>query len=387
MLSYFRKIRIQTACCISSILAHLLVVQAMGLFAHYDFAAAVGNPQPVMVDLAEPGAPAPAAAAPAQEPSHSDPAPETASAATEKAQEAEAKTPPSEEAAAEPESEQEPVQSEKQVADAKPTEVPAAADKKQPAPAPAAHPAPASAQAVASAASTNLGAVSGFVGSNYEKLSYRITMRGLPIGSAELESKNVNGITTITLRVKSTPAISTFYPVDDVVETQQISGLYVMATIKQHEGNFRSDETFTINQRTRSVRWYDLVHPRIMTTTVPNNQVMDSLSGIYYLRARDLQVGRNETLHIYDAETYAEVPVEILRKEEIRLPNLKKVPTLVVRPLQKTAGIFRRTGDLLIWMTDDRFKVPVRIDTTMALGKVTCELVSAENGKDVKGER
>jgi hypothetical protein len=226
--------------------------------------------------------------------------------------------------------------------------------------------------------------VSGFVGSNYEKLSYRITMRGLPIGSAELESKNENGITTITLRVKSTPAISSFYPVDDVVETQQISGLYVMAKIKQHEGDFRSDETFTINQRTRSVRWYDLVHPRIVTTTVPNNQVMDSLSGIYYLRARDLQVGRNETLHIYDAETYAEVPVEILRREEIRLPNLKKVPTLVVRPLQKTAGIFRRTGDLLIWMTDDRFKVPVRIDTTMALGKVSCELVSAESGKGEK---
>jgi hypothetical protein len=383
MLSYFRKMRIQTACCISSILVHLLVVQAMGLFAHYDFAAAVGNPKAVLVDLAGPGAPEPAAAAPEQQPSRIEPAPQTAGATTEKAQEAQAKAPAPEQAPAEPESEPE-TESDNHPAEAKPTDLATPADKKQVAAPSAPHPVPASAQTQASAASSNLGAVSGFVGSNYEKLSYRITMRGLPIGSAELESKNENGITTITLRVKSTPAISSFYPVDDVVETQQISGLYVMAKIKQHEGDFRSDETFTINQRTRSVRWYDLVHPRIVTTTVPNNQVMDSLSGIYYLRARDLQVGRNETLHIYDAETYAEVPVEILRREEIRLPNLKKVPTLVVRPLQKTAGIFRRTGDLLIWMTDDRFKVPVRIDTTMALGKVSCELVSAESGKGEK---
>ena len=92
-----------------------------------------------------------------------------------------------------------------------------------------------------------------------------------------------------------------------------------------------------------------------------------------------MQVGKTETLHIYDSETFADVPVEILRREELRLPNLSKVATLVVRPLQKTAGIFRRTGDILIWMTDDDHKVPVRIVTSIALGTITAELVSAES--------
>jgi hypothetical protein len=117
--------------------------------------------------------------------------------------------------------------------------------------------------------------------------------------------------------------------------------------------------------------------------------VVDTLSGIYSLRSRKLEVGKTEMLHVYDAEVVGDVPVEIVRREEMRLPNLTKVKTLVVRPLQKTAGMFRRSGEVLIWMTDDAFKVPVKIVTTMALGKVTAELVSAEtkphdaNGKEI----
>jgi len=109
------------------------------------------------------------------------------------------------------------------------------------------------------------------------------------------------------------------------------------------------------------------------------DEALDTLSGFYYLRNRPLQVGKTEALHIFDSETYADVPVEVLRRESMRLPNFTKVDTVVVRPLQQTAGIFRRTGDVLIWMTDDAYKVPVKIVTSVALGTVTAELVAAES--------
>jgi hypothetical protein len=127
------------------------------------------------------------------------------------------------------------------------------------------------------------------------------------------------------------------------------------------------------------VSWFDNIHNRCLTTEIPTDLVLDTLSGIYYLRNRKLQVGRTETLPIFDSEIYSEVPVEILRRESIRLPNLTTVDTLVIKPLQKTAGIFRRTGDLLIWITNDAHKVPVKIITSVSLGSVTIELVSAES--------
>lgn len=240
---------------------------------------------------------------------------------------------------------------------------------------PVAAPVPAASQAP----DTMLQKVSDFLAPRYEKLGYQITMHGLPIGHAELESKSEQGITSITLRVRSNAAFSGIYPVDDLVETRHVGGLYIMARVSQREGSFSSEENFTINLRKKRVSWFDLKQPRSLTLSVPTGNVLDSLSGIYYLRNRPLRIGTVETLYIFDGESYAEVPVEVLRRERLSLANFSRVETLVVRPLQKTAGIFRRTGDLLIWLTDDASRVPVKIETSIALGKVTARLVSAES--------
>jgi hypothetical protein len=226
---------------------------------------------------------------------------------------------------------------------------------------------------------TPLSIVGKFMTTKNEKLTYLISMFGIPVGSAELEAKNENGEIWLTLRVKSNAAISSIFPVDNIVETRHIGGRFIMTKIRQHEGSFRSDELFTINLSKKRVSWIDNIGGRSLTMTVPTDEVLDTLSGIYYLRNRQLEIGKTEILQIYDSEIFADVQIEILRREIIRLPNLEKVDTLVVRPLQKTAGIFRRTGDILIWMTDNTLKVPVKIVTSVALGKVTIELVSAES--------
>ena len=227
--------------------------------------------------------------------------------------------------------------------------------------------------------SSSLSTVGDFLSTKNEKLTYLISIFGLPVGSAELEAKHEKGEILLTLRVKSNAAVSQIFPVDNIVETRHISGRFIMTKIIQQEGTFRSDQGFTINQGKKRVTWSDNIGGRNLTTNVPTDDVVDTLSGIYLLRSRPLQVGIAETLHVFDSEIYADVPVEILRRETVRLPNFTKIDTLVIRPLQKTAGLFRRTGDIMIWMTDDANKVPVRIVTSVALGTVTVELLSAES--------
>src|SRR6185369_9837365 len=98
-----------------------------------------------------------------------------------------------------------------------------------------------------------------------------------------------------------------------------------MTKIRQQEGSFKGDTGFTINLRKKRVTWDDHIRNRSLTMTIPTDEVLDTLSGIYYLRHRRLQIHKTETLHIYDSETYADVPVEILRRETIHLPNFRKV--------------------------------------------------------------
>ena len=222
-----------------------------------------------------------------------------------------------------------------------------------------------------------------FTGTESETLQYRISLLGVPVGSAILQARRVKGDVWITLRITSDAVMSNIYPVDDLIETRHINGNFIITKIRQKEGSFTGNRGFTLFLRDKSVFWIDLLTMKSVRETLPNSEVVDILSGLYYLRNRQLQVGRSERMHIYDSDTYAEVPIEVLHRETVRLPNFSEVTALVIQPKLKTDGIFRRTGDIRIWLSDDEYRVPVKIVTSIALGRVTAELVSAES---IKGE-
>lgn len=217
-----------------------------------------------------------------------------------------------------------------------------------------------------------------FLSSDSEKIHYRISLLGVPVGSAELEAKKENNQVKISLRVSSNSVIASIYPVDDLIETRHIGGNFIISKIRQQEGTFRTDRGFTIFLRDKNVFWIDRLTNKSVRESIPNSDVVDLLSGFYYLRNRPLKVGQTETLHIYDSDQYTEMPVDILRSEKINLPGFRTVDTLVIQPKLKTEGIFRRTGDVLIWVTDDQYRVPVKFVTSIALGQVTAELLSSD---------
>jgi hypothetical protein len=245
---------------------------------------------------------------------------------------------------------------------------------------PAIAPQPATPRHIASATAVppSLRTADEFMSSKSEKLSYQISLLGVPVGSVELEAINENNEVRIVLRTRSNAVLSSIYPVNDIIETRHIGGNFIITKIRQQEGTFTSDIGFTIFLMDKRVFWIDRIRNRYSDETIPNSDVLDTLSAFYYLRNRTLQIGKTELLHIYDGDTYAPVPVEILRREEIRLRNFKTVDSLLLRHAKQAGGIFRRTGDMLIWLTNDEYKVPVKVETTTPVGKVTVELVSAE---------
>lgn len=365
-----------------SVLVHLLVLMSQGRFGNYNFAAPVNPLQAVMVDVVQlRDDPAPVAGKGEQKTSHTDHGGEDVPDAGNHPQA------PGEESATplaameigpvEPQS-VEPLVIDKEEADG-------ATHAGEPAPAP--QPAASLHNAPAVAIPPPLRTAGEFLSSKNEKLSYLISLLGVPVGSVELEAKNENNEFRITLRTRTNTVLSSIYPVDDFMETRHtIGGNFIITKIRQQEGSFRSDIGFTLFLRDKRVFWIDRIRNRYSNETVPTSDVLDTLSSFYYLRNRPLQIGTTEILHIYDGDTYAPVPVEIVRQEEVRLRNLKKVDSLLLRHV-KQKGIFRRTGDMMIWLTNDEKKVPVRVETTSPFGTVTVELVSAEATPQVEGAK
>lgn len=370
---YPGKIRILTICVGLSVLAHLLVLFPLGKLGSYNFAGPVNPLKAVMVDLTRPGDGAKSAKDVGQE--TSDTANVEGDAQKDENQGAagdvSAGTPAT--GAGKRQTEPEPATSGTAIntdnADAS-TQNTATTNETMPA--------ELRKNLRLNVIQPPLRTAREFMATEREKLTYQISMFGLPVGIAELEAKNERGEIRITLRVKSNSVLSSLYPVDDLVETRHMGGNFILTRIRQQEGSFRSDRGFSIMLREKKVFWIDRLTNRSTTEPIPNDEVLDIISGLYYLRNRPLQVGKTELLQVFDSDTYTPLPVEVLRREQVRLPGFRKADTIVIKPHLKTDGIFKRTGDVTIWLTDDDFRAPVKVETQIPLGKVTAELLSAE---------
>ena len=218
-----------------------------------------------------------------------------------------------------------------------------------------------------------------FLGHNHEKLTYQISMYGIPIGDARFEATNDDGGLRISSRVEFNASISLVYPLDIETETRMFNGRYIMTTIKRHDGDKQSDVGFTLCLGEKNVLWVDRLNKRYYNTTVPTDHVMDIITGFYYLRNQRLEVGKSLMLDLFDNDTYVRTPVQVLRKERVRLPNLTEVEAYVVQTQLATSGVFGKSADLFIWLTADENRVPVKLETSMPLGRITAGLVSAES--------
>ncbi|MBN1408021.1 MAG: DUF3108 domain-containing protein [Calditrichaceae bacterium] len=101
--------------------------------------------------------------------------------------------------------------------------------------------------------------------------------------------------------------------------------------------------------------------------------VNDILSAFYLIRNQDLQVGQpiylttNEKDKIYDLE------IQVYIKEILEV-EAGKFKTIKIEPLLQDEGIFKSKGRLTVWLSDDQYKIPVKMTTEILVGNITTEL-------------
>lgn len=211
-----------------------------------------------------------------------------------------------------------------------------------------------------------------------ERLAYQISLAGIPVGSAQLDASNKDGEIRITSSIRSNSVISAFYPVNTTTDTRLIRGRFLLTRIRQQEGLFVSDTGFNLMYHERKIFWVDRLKKRFSDEVLESLDTLDFVSGFYFLRLQPLKVGTSLTLRLYDGDTTIRVPITVLREETLSLPGVRKSDTLVVEPRFPESGFFRNNRDLLIWLTNDDNRVPVRFEVTTPIGRIVAELVSSE---------
>jgi hypothetical protein len=140
---------------------------------------------------------------------------------------------------------------------------------------------------------------------------------------------------------------------------------------EQHlrEGNYRRDFIAEFDQRSRRVRTTEGDHD------VPE-YVHDIMSAFYYTRTLNLSAmkpGERITLHnFYKDSTYV-LDVKFLGRQELEV-EAGTFRTVVIEPLVKEGGLFKSEGRIVVWLTDDERKIPVRVNTPIVIGSIDAEL-------------
>ncbi|MBI1746531.1 MAG: DUF3108 domain-containing protein [Acidobacteria bacterium] len=97
--------------------------------------------------------------------------------------------------------------------------------------------------------------------------------------------------------------------------------------------------------------------------------VQDLLSALFVIRANRFAESDIYTMDILDEDRIKTIQVRVLKKEKILLKS-RWVPAVKVQTVSLFGGLFKTGGSLLVWVSDDDHKIPLKFDAQVKYGHV-----------------
>lgn len=213
-----------------------------------------------------------------------------------------------------------------------------------------------------------------------EKLTFDVNYGFVTAGIATMHIQKIRRISGrnayhIVFEVNNVPSFDWIYKVRDRYETYiDVEGLFPWR-FEQHirEGNYSRDFSAFFDQRRGKAKTskgeYEI--PRY---------VNDILSAFYIARTFDYSGLKENDLipmkNFYKDKVY-DLNVKYLGRDKVTVAA-GTFDCIVVEPLVQEGGLFKSEGSIIIWLTDDNLKVPVKVKTKVVIGSIDAELTKYE---------
>jgi hypothetical protein len=209
-----------------------------------------------------------------------------------------------------------------------------------------------------------------------ERLVYDVGYSFITAGEAVFSIPSIETIKgkecyQVLFTVVSTPTFSFFYTVDDRYETMlDKKGIFPWRfTQRVREGKYKYDFSAEFDQQNNVAITKDGRY------SVPP-YVHDAVSAMFYVRTLDFSKSRpGEKLYLqnfYKDTTY-QLAVKFLGYQQIEV-EAGTFNCVLVEPLMKEGGLFKSEGRIIIWLTNDERKIPVKVSTKVVVGSIDSEL-------------
>jgi hypothetical protein len=218
-------------------------------------------------------------------------------------------------------------------------------------------------------------------------LQYAVEWRLINAGTARLKwmgaARSDNAQDQVWLHLESTGLVSKLFRVDDDYTAAMATNLCAAnSLLTAHEGNRNKETRVTYDAETRKA---DYVEKDLNRNTVITHQVdippcvHDVIGGLMLLRTLHLEPGKTAQIPVSDGKKVVQVRIESQRREEI---NTAMGPRKTIRyeVFLFDNVLYRRSGHLHVWLTDDNARVPVQLQVRLqfAIGTITFKLQKEE---------
>lgn len=193
------------------------------------------------------------------------------------------------------------------------------------------------------------------------------------------ENRNYNGRDVFVFRTtaRSRRAFNWIFKVRDRTESyfdkEKAHSLRHVKILR--EGNYHVDIDIEYDQENQ-IAYFNRDRKgrgtRSAEIDIPEN-VMDPLSSLFYVRTLDLKVGDEILIPSTDNMKVYDIKVIVHRIETVKVPA-GRFRCFVVEPVMADGGVFKKDGQVQVWLTADEKKMPVKMETKVYIGSIKAEL-------------
>ena len=206
-----------------------------------------------------------------------------------------------------------------------------------------------------------------------ERLTYDVSFTGITAGQASLEVVNdtvVNNNHQLHIRfnARTTFPVSSIYTINDQVDTWLDSKyLYTKKLTKNiREGNYKND-SYTIIDYDQSIAITN------GDTVIIDQFLRDPYSLFYFLRTIPLIIDETIDFTAFDGKKIT--PFQVITKTKETINTMAGTfSCLVVKPFRKGATLLKNKGDMMIWFSDDKIRLPIQIKIKLKYGSMLLKL-------------
>lgn len=219
-----------------------------------------------------------------------------------------------------------------------------------------------------------------------ERLTFLVTWSAVPVGEGVLEVKpptTVDGQDArhFTMTVRTNAFADIFYKVRDRMEGfTDMDMTRSLRYRKVSSGSSDRNVVVAFDWETGTARYFNYGEKHASVALLPGSY--DPLSVFFAFRFYDLSVGKELTAPLSDGKRSITGRATVLDRETIRVRGSSYDTYLVRVDMGDVDGLYakRRDAELLVWVTTDHRRLPVRMRSSVIVGQFTVDLVSVSEG-------